>query len=142
MSSRTSKLVRFGVAMEQPLLARYDALIQRRGYSNRSEALRDLVRAELSQDAWERGDETVASITIVYDHHVPALTEKLTSIQHDHGAHVVSTLHVHLSHHQCLEVIVAKGPANELKRMADDIANIRGVLVGRITAVSMEVAEP
>jgi CopG family transcriptional regulator, nickel-responsive regulator len=127
-------VVRFGVAMEGPLLEQFDAAIHARGYANRSEAIRDLVRTDLAQVAWNRNDVTVATITIVYDHHVRELTERLTAIQHDYGKHVVSTLHVHLTHHKCLEVIVARGRARVLKKMADEITRTRGVLVGNITA--------
>ena len=127
-------VVRFGVAMEGALLDQFDRHIHQRGYANRSEALRDLVRGQLAQAAWERGDRTVATITIVYDHHVRELTERLNAIQHDYGANVVSSLHVHLNHHQCLEVIVARGQANVLKKMADEITRTKGVLVGNITA--------
>ncbi|MBI5531093.1 MAG: nickel-responsive transcriptional regulator NikR [Deltaproteobacteria bacterium] len=127
-------VVRFGVAMEGALLDQFDRHIHQRGYANRSEALRDLVRGQLAQAAWERGDRTVATITIVYDHHVRELTERLTAIQHDYGDNVVSSLHVHLNHHQCLEVIVARGQANVLKKMADEITRTKGVLVGNITA--------
>jgi len=131
-------VVRFGVAMEEPLLKQFDGAIRARGYANRSEAIRDLVRADLAQVAWARGDNTVATITIVYDHHVRELTERLTAIQHDYGKYVVSTLHVHLTHHKCLEVIVARGRANVLKKMADEITRTRGVLVGNITAAPAE----
>jgi CopG family transcriptional regulator, nickel-responsive regulator len=127
-------VVRFGVAMDRPLLDQFDRHIDKRGYANRSEAIRDLVRGDLAQAAWESGETTVATITIVYDHHVRELTERLTAIQHDYGHHVVSTLHVHLNHHQCLDVIVARGKANVLKRMADELTHTRGVLVGNITA--------
>jgi CopG family nickel-responsive transcriptional regulator len=127
-------LVRFGVAMDKALLQRFDRHLGGRGYSNRSEALRDLVRAELARAAWEHGELTAATLTIVYDHHVRELTERLNAIQHDYGAYVISTMHVHLDHHQCLEVIVARGPANVLKRMADAIVKTRGVLTGEITA--------
>jgi CopG family transcriptional regulator, nickel-responsive regulator len=127
-------VVRFGVAMEGTLLDQFDRHIHQRGYANRSEALRDLVRGQLAQAAWERGDRTVATITIVYDHHVRELTERLNAIQHDYGDNVVSSLHVHLNHHQCLEVIVARGQANVLKKMADEITRTKGVLVGNITA--------
>jgi len=125
-------VVRFGVAMPGDLLERFDLYVKRRGYTNRSEALRDLVRAELATEAWDRGEHVVAAITVVYDHHVPGLTEKLVSIQHDSGGHVISTMHVHLDHSQCLEIIVARGPAQELEKMADELVRTRGVLVGRI----------
>src|SRR5512146_585360 len=95
-------LVRFGVAMEQALLDRFDELLARRGYENRSEALRDLVRRELDQDAWQSGELTCATVTIVYDHHVRELVDRLTGIQHDHGEYIISTLHVHLDHDHCM----------------------------------------
>ncbi len=138
-------VVRFGVAMPGELLERFDHYVHRRGYTNRSEAIRDLVRAELASEAWDRGEHVVAAITVVYDHHVPGLTEKLVSIQHDTGGHVISTMHVHLDHRRCLEIIVAQGPSRELEEMADEIVRTRGVLVSRIVpAVATQVrkAEP
>jgi CopG family transcriptional regulator, nickel-responsive regulator len=131
-----AKLVRFGVAMESDLLARFDELVVRRGHENRSEALRDLVRKELTADLWERGGTTAATITLVFDHHVRELTERLTEIQHDHGDYIISTLHVHLDHHHCLEVIAARGPARELKAMADRLIGARGVLTGSVVPAS------
>ncbi len=130
-------LVRFGVAMERPLLDRFDQMVERRGYDNRSEALRDLVRRELDQDAWQRGQLTVATITLVYDHHVRELTERLTEIQHDSGSLILSTLHVHLDHHHCLEVIAAKGSARLLKTLAERLLGTKGVLSGNVVAAAL-----
>lgn len=130
-------LLRFGVAMEQTLLERFDELIVRRGYENRSEALRDLVRKELDQDAWQRGKHTVATITLVYDHHVRDLTERLTEIQHEHSEYIISALHVHLDHHHCMEVIATKGPARTLKAMADRLIGAKGVLSGNVVAAAI-----
>jgi CopG family transcriptional regulator, nickel-responsive regulator len=130
-------LLRFGVAMERTLLERFDELIVRRGYENRSEALRDLVRKELDEDAWQRGKNTVATITLIYDHHVRDLTERLTEIQHDHGEYIISSLHVHLDHHHCMEVIAAKGPARSLKAMADRLIGAKGVLSGNVVAAAL-----
>ena len=106
-----SELVRFGVAMDNDLLDRFDALIARRGYATRSEALRDLVRGALVEAHLEADGPAVATLTLVYDHHVRELSERLTEMQHDLGEHVVSTLHVHLDHDHCMEVIVLRGPA-------------------------------
>ena len=132
-----AELVRFGVAMEGPLLERFDQLVERRGYGNRSEALRDLVRRELDQDAWQRGQNTVVTITLVYDHHVRELTERLTDIQHDSGSLILSTLHVHLDHHHCLEVIAAKGPARVLKTLAERLLGTKGVVSGDVVASAL-----
>ena len=130
-------LFRFGVAMERRLLERFDDLARRRGYENRSEALRDLVRRELDQDAWQRGGHAVATITIVYDHHVRELTERLLEIQHHHGAYIVSTLHVHLDHDHCMEVIAAKGPARVLQALANRLIGAKGVESGGVTAAAV-----
>jgi CopG family nickel-responsive transcriptional regulator len=132
-----AQIVRFGVAMEPALLERFDALLISRGYTNRSEALRDLVRKELDQAAWQSADDIVATLTIVYDHHVRELSERLTELQHDHGDLVISTLHVHLDHEHCLEVIAARGPAGRLKAMADRIVGTRGVLSGHVAAAAL-----
>ena len=129
--------MRFGVAMDRGLLERFDELVDRRGYQNRSEALRDLVRKELDEDAWQRGTQTVATITIVYDHHVRELTDRLTSIQHDHGELIISSLHVHLDHDHCMEVIAARGPARSLKSMADRLIGTRGVQSGHVAAAAL-----
>ncbi|MCA9596237.1 MAG: nickel-responsive transcriptional regulator NikR [Myxococcales bacterium] len=131
------KLVRFGVAMEQDLLERFDRIVEKRGYQNRSEALRDLVRRELDQDAWQHGKHTVATITLVYDHHVRELTDRLTDIQHDHGAYIISTLHVHLDHDHCMEVIAAKGPARQIKAMAERLIGTKGVQSGDVVAARL-----
>lgn len=130
-------LVRFGVAMDRALLARFDDLVARRGFENRSEALRDLARRELDQDAWHRGGDAVATITLVYDHHVRELTERLTEVQHDHGDYIISSLHVHLDHHHCLEVIAAKGPARALKALADRLIGTKGVISGNVSAAAL-----
>ncbi|MEZ4224984.1 MAG: nickel-responsive transcriptional regulator NikR [Polyangiaceae bacterium] len=132
-----SRLVRFGVAMEEDALASFDELLVRRGYENRSEALRDLVRRELDRDAWEQGEPAVATITLVYDHHVRELTERLNEIQHDHGEYIISTLHVHLDHDHCLEVIAAKGPARALRAMAERLIGTRGVRSGDVVAAAL-----
>jgi len=130
-------LVRFGIAMERDLLERLDELVTRRSLPNRSEAIRDLVRGKLDQDAWERDAHVCVTITLVYDHHVRELTERLNDVQHDHGEHIISTLHVHLDHHHCMEVIAARGPAADLKRMSDRLLGTKGVLTGGVVAVSI-----
>src|SRR5262245_9348820 len=127
-------LVRFGVAMERPLLEEFDALVTLRGVT-RSELLRDLVRAEVSRTLVTQGVPAVASLTIVYDHHVRDLTEKLTQMQHELGERVTSTLHVHLDESRCLEVIIMRGRSDELQRAADRLLATRGVTHGGLQVV-------
>jgi CopG family nickel-responsive transcriptional regulator len=132
-----AELVRFGVAMERGLLEQFDSLTSRKGYANRSEALRDLVRKALDDEAWRQGQHICATITLVYDHHVRELTERLTEIQHDWGDLIISTLHVHLDHHHCMEVIAARGPASEVKAMADRLIGEKGVVSGGVNAAAL-----
>lgn len=130
-------LVRFGVAMEGSLLEEFDALVEERGGS-RSELLRDLVRAEVTRSRVRAGANAVASLTLVYDHHVRDLTERLTDFQHALGDKVNSALHVHLDHDHCLEVIILRGPSDELKRAAGKLLATRGVKHGGLELIAIE----
>ena len=130
-----SDLVRFGVGMNRPLLEAFDGLVDVRGVT-RSELLRDLVRAEIAKGQIVQGVPAFASLTLVYDHHVRDLSEKLTEIQHDLGDHVRSTLHVHLDHDHCMEVIILRGRSDELQRIAERLLATRGVTHGGIQIVS------
>jgi len=129
------ELVRFGVAMEPRLLSQLDALAERRG-SNRSELLRDLARAEVVRSFVQKRVPAVASLTLVYNHHVRELTERLNAIQHELEGQVRSTMHVHLDHDHCLEVIVMRGRADELKAAADRILGTRGVTHGGVEIIA------
>jgi CopG family transcriptional regulator, nickel-responsive regulator len=132
-----SDLSRIGVAIDSELLKKFDDLIAGRGYTNRSEAFRDLIRDELIEKAWEKPDSNVVgTVTLVYDHHVRMLNEKLTDLQHDHFRQILSTLHVHLDHDNCLEVLVVRGKAREVKRIADILISTKGVKHGRLTITS------
>lgn len=129
-----SQLSRIGVAMDRDLLRQFDRHISRRGYTNRSEAFRDLIRDELVQIAWESsGREVIGTITLAYDHHVHLLNEKLTDVQHRFHKSILSTLHVHLDHDHCLEVLVVRGQAAQVKRIADALISIKGVKHGKLT---------
>jgi CopG family nickel-responsive transcriptional regulator len=130
-----SDLVRFGVAMERPLLDHLDVIVEERGVT-RSELLRDLVRAEVVRAQVAKGAPAIATLTLVYDHHVRELTEKLTEFQHQLGDQVRSTLHVHLDARRCLEVIILRGRSDELKRVADRLLATRGVTHGGIEIVA------
>jgi len=129
-----SDLSRIGVAIESRLLDKFDRLIAQRGYTNRSQAFRDLIRDELVEKAWESPDSAVVgTVTLVYNHHVRLLNEKLTDLQHDHHKSILSTLHVHLDHDNCLEVLVVRGKSAEVRRIADALISTRGVKHGRLT---------
>ena len=129
-----AKTVRFGVAMDDELLSKFDALIDRKGYENRSEAIRDLVRNLLVEEEWAGGDaETVGTITLVYDHHVHDLQDNLTDLQHNLHEAIISTVHVHLDAHNCLEVLIVRGAAAEIKAAADRLIGTKGVKHGRLT---------
>jgi CopG family nickel-responsive transcriptional regulator len=123
--------------MERQLLERLDRLVEQRGLSNRSEVIRDLVRRELDQEAWADGANVSVTITLVYDHHVRELTERLNEIQHDHGEQIISTMHVHLDHHHCLEVIAARGHSAKLKELSDRLLGSKGVLTGGVVPVAV-----
>ncbi len=132
-----SDLSRIGVAIDSDLLQKFDELIASRGYSNRSEAFRDLIRDELVERAWDNPDsEVVGTVTLVYDHHVRLLNEKLTGMQHTHFHQILSSLHVHLDHDNCLEVLVVRGKASDVKTIADAIISTKGVKHGRLTITS------
>lgn len=133
-------LVRFGVAMEGNLLEELDALVEERG-STRSEMLRDLVRAEVAKSRAKAGANAVASLTLVYDHHVRDLTERLTAFQHSLGDKVNSALHVHLDHDLCLEVIVLKGPADQLRDAGNKLLAVRGVKHGGMEVIALDAAK-
>jgi CopG family nickel-responsive transcriptional regulator len=130
-----NELVRFGVAMEKSLLDHFDLIVADRGVA-RSELLRDLVRAEIVRAQVGKGAPAIATLTLVYDHHVRELTEKLTELQHQLGDQVRSTLHIHLDHHRCLEVIVMHGRSDELRRFADRLLATRGVTHGGIEIIA------
>jgi CopG family nickel-responsive transcriptional regulator len=132
-----ARLVRFGVSMDDRLLAVLDDIVSRRGYANRSEAIRDLVRAEQVRESWENEKGlVVGTLTLVYDHHVRELSERLVTLQHDHEEMVHSTMHVHLSHRMCLEVIVLRGKARDVQQLADRLIAARGVRHGRLVATA------
>jgi CopG family nickel-responsive transcriptional regulator len=129
------EVVRFGVSTDERLLGRFDDLIGRKGYVNRSEAVRDLIRNALVDDEWSEGDaEAVGTVTLVYDHHSTDLSDKLTEHQHSHHQEIISTLHIHLDAHNCLEVVVLRGPSREIKHIADGLIGTKGVKHGKFVA--------
>jgi len=132
-----SELSRIGVAIDSDLLEKFDKHIASRGYATRSEAFRDLIREELIEKAWQAPNcEVVGTVTLVYDHHVRLLNERLTDIQHDAYHSVLSTMHVHLDHDNCLEVIIMRGKAKEVRRIADALITMKGVKHGSLNITS------
>jgi CopG family nickel-responsive transcriptional regulator len=135
-----AELSRTGISLEQDLLAGFDKLIARRGYKNRSEALRDLIREALLADVVDSNKPVVGTLTLVYDHHVPNLSQKLTEAQHHGGAMVLAATHVHLDHHYCLEVIIMRGRSKELRELADRMLAMRGVELGKLVLTNSGAA--
>jgi len=128
---------RFGVSLPTSLLRDFDGFIAHKDYASRSEAIADLMRDYLAREAWKTGKAVaVGTITVVYDHHVPELQHKLTAIQHDCAGLVLSTLHIHLDHDRCLEVLVVKGKTSLLRTLADRLEGTRGVTYSKLTLVS------
>ena len=127
------KLVRFGVSLDHHLLPDFDRLIAGRKYTNRSEALRDLIRDNLVGQEWIEDKQTVGTITFVYDHHVRDLTKKLTHVQHGVQGLILAGMHVHLDHDHCLEVLVVKGKGSEIRKVSDALVSLKGVMHGKLT---------
>lgn len=129
-----STLKRFGISMEGHLLQKFDHLVKQKGYGNRSEAIRDLVRDALIQHSWEKDDQIVAgSILLFYDHHKRNLLEELTKTQHDMHDIIMSTTHFHLDHTNCLELIIVKGKAKDIQQLSNKLTSLKGVNYGKFT---------
>jgi len=122
-----SDLYRFGVSLEKNLINDFDALIKNEHYKNRSEAIRDLIREKLVQKKWTEGGIVAGAIIMTYDHHKRELVNKMLDIQHKHHDMTMSTLHVHLDHHLCLEVIAVKGKARDVDLLANSLKSLVGV---------------
>ena len=134
-----SDLERFGVSMPHELLKSFDKAIEEAGYPNRSEAVRDIVRDYLTAKLWQVPDgEVLGTVTLVYDHHTRDLERGLTDVQHDHTDSVICTTHVHLDHHNCIEVIVLKGHAEEVRHLADELISTRGVKHGQLACTAVQ----
>lgn len=127
------QVVRFGVSLEADLLKKFDGLIKKMGYANRSEAIRDLIRNRLVEEEWKNENaETVGILGLVYDHHRRELQETLTKTQHEHLSNIISSVHVHLDEHNCLEVIVLRGKAGLIKKTAEALLATRNVKHGKL----------
>ena len=131
------KLTRFGVSLDEELLEPFDALCAVKGYSNRSEAIRDLIRKALVAEEWQQADgQGAGTLTLVYDHHKNDLARRLTQMPHDEHDTIIATLHVHLDHHNCLEVLILKGEAARVRALADKLISCKGVKHGTFSGTT------
>lgn len=130
-------IFRFGISLEKALIERFDNLIKKKSDANRSEAIRDLIRDSLVTEEWETStSETVGTITLVYSHDTRELTDNLTDMQHHFHNSIISSMHIHLDEHNCLEVIVIKGKAKDIKAIADKLIGTKGVKHGKLTVTT------
>ena len=127
------KITRFGVSIEPDLLKKFDKNIKMEGYTNRSEAIRDLVRKNLIREENKNpNSESIGTLTMIYDHHTGNLTNKLLDLQHDHTKEILSTTHIHIDHDNCLEVLVLKGKTGKIQKLADNIKSLKGIKHGEL----------
>lgn len=134
-----SEITRFSVSLEDDLLEQFDRYCREQHFATRSEAIRQLLRDTLTKEAWSDDAEEVAgTLTLVYDHHRPQLRDHLTKLQHDHTDMVISTLHAHLTHDLCLEVIVLRGPSAKLRKIAAQLRGLKGIYKGELVMASAE----
>jgi CopG family nickel-responsive transcriptional regulator len=132
-----SKIERIGVSVDSNLLGQFDRQIEQKGYANRSQAIQDLIREHLAEEQIKNpASEAVAGIFLVYDHHTTGLNRKLNEMQHNQFLHVIASTHIHLDHHNCLEVIILKGKCGQIKKLADSLASVKGVKNSRVNLMS------
>lgn len=125
--------VRFGISLDEKLLANFDQLIEQKSYKNRSEAIRDLIRASLVEERLGSEDQAaVGTVTLVYNHHVRDLSDKLTEHQHFHHDQIISALHVHLDAHNCLEVLIIRAAVRDIRQIANELIGVKGVKHGKL----------
>ena len=130
---RDEKMIRFTVTISRDLLKRFDHAIKERAYSNRSKAVRDLIANFIVEREWEKSDrEVMGSLTILYDHEVRGLLERLLEIQHEHHKNVISTMHMHVDEHNCMEILALRGYPDQIREIANKILSCRGVKHGRL----------
>jgi CopG family nickel-responsive transcriptional regulator len=127
------KIIRFGVSMEPDLLDKFDCIIKKKGYANRSEAIRDIIRDHLiTENIKDPSAEVIGTLTMVYDHHAGPLVDRLLEIQHDHYQEILTTTHIHIDHDTCLEVLVLHGKMQHIQKLADTIKALKGIKHGEL----------
>lgn len=122
-----SDIFRFGISLPKDLIDKFDKLIRRKNYTNRSKAFGDLIRQELIKREWHEGKEVAGAIILIYDHHKRELLNKITDVQHDFQKAIISTQHIHLDHNNCLEIVAIKGNPKEAQKLTDNLKSIKGV---------------
>jgi len=129
----TEKITRFGVSIEPDLLDKFDKMIKKKSYANRSEAIRDIIRKNIIiEDSSNPDTEGLGTLTMIYDHHAGPLTNRLLDLQHDHHQEILTTTHIHIDHHNCLEVLVLKGKIGNIEKLADSIKALKGIKHGEL----------
>jgi len=127
------KITRFGVSIEPDLLKKFDKVIEKKGYRNRSEAIRDIIRENLIVEKTEDpNSEAIGTLTMIYDHHAGNLTNRLLDLQHHHHKEILTTTHIHVDHDNCLEVLVLKGKTRNIQKLADNIKSLKGIKHGEL----------
>lgn len=129
---------RFGVSLEDELLQKLDELVDRKGFPNRSQAIRHLIKKDIVEDKWERDEQVAGAIVIVYDHNLQDLHKKVNALQHDYHCLTLAGQHIHIDDHNTLEVISVRGKAQRLKRLADKLTAIKGVKHGELVKTSTD----
>ncbi len=129
---------RIGISLENSLLGDFDKFIDAQGYSSRSEAIRDLIRDRITREQLGQPEtEAVAAVFVVFDHHQAQLAQKLIELQHSHLLKTISSMHIHIGHHDCLEVILLRGKVSEITKLGDRIVSLKGVKIGRVNLISV-----
>ena len=129
---------RIGISLESSLLGDFDKFIAAQGYSSRSEAIRDLIRDRITREQLAQPEtEAVAAVFVVFDHHQAQLAQKLIELQHSHLLKTISSMHIHIGHHDCLEVILLRGKVSEITKLGDRIVSLKGVKIGRVNLISV-----
>lgn len=132
-----SNVERIGISIEKNLLSVFDQLISKQGYPNRSEALRDMIREKLDKEQLKNPKaDAVAAVFMIYDHHNTKLSQKLLGLQHSHLLKTISSMHVHISYNECLEVIVLQGRVGEIVKLGENIVSLKGVKLGKINLMA------
>ena len=133
-------IMRFGVSIEPDLLKKFDKVIRKKGYTNRSEAIRDIIRKNLIIEKNKDPNlESIGTLTMIYDHHAGNLTNRLLDMQHDHTNEILTTTHIHIDHHNCLEVLVLKGKTGNIQKLADKIKSLKGIKHGELVITESQI---